>query len=70
MLWEDRHGEPFALELGAELAGAPRIERELADPVTAGERADGVGDLEDRVLAVVDLAADLQRVVDPYDGGR
>jgi len=35
-----------------------------------GERADVVDDFEDRAVAVVDRAADVEGLVDPHDGGR
>jgi len=40
--------QPFALQLGGQLAGAPHVERDLADLEACGQGADLVGDLEDR----------------------
>jgi hypothetical protein len=40
------------------------------DVVAAGELPDAVGDLEDGVVAAVDLAADVVVLVDPADRGR
>jgi hypothetical protein len=46
------------------------VERDLADVVAAGEGADAFGDVEDGVVAAVDLASDVVLLVDPADGGR
>ena len=46
------------------------VEGDLLDVVAAGELPDAVGDLEDGVVAAVDLAADVVVLVDPADRGR
>jgi hypothetical protein len=60
-------GQAFALELGGELAGPPHVERDLPERVPGGERPDVVGDLQHRLVAVVEPDADVQVLVDPHE---
>jgi hypothetical protein len=68
VLGEGRDPDPALLQLLADLAGSPGIERDLGDREPLGQLADHVGNVEHRPIAGEDLDADVQAVVDPDDG--
>jgi len=69
-LWKLDAEHALALEFLRGLAEAPRVERDLAQPVAGGEVADLLDAFEDAAGAAVDRDADVQAAVDPDDGGR